>query len=238
MAHIARRLGRLSPASSVLFVCDIQEVFRKSIFQMPTVIHGTQTLVAAARELRVPVVVTTQNAARLGDTVPELATRFDEMSKSDAPESVAVFDKTLFSMMTPEVEAHVEALSSGTRKSVLLCGIEGHVCVLQTCLDLLDKGYDVHVVADAVSSSSAFNRSMALERMRQSGAFITSVESAIFQLTGDAAQPHFRAISKLIKAHLQVPNAFDETQTPPKKWSNVPLRAGFFLLVDDEDKAV
>ncbi|GLE06236.1 hypothetical protein PINS_up015478 [Pythium insidiosum] len=214
MAHVARRLGRLSPASSVLFVCDIQEVFRKSIFQMPAVIHSSQTLLAAANELHVPVVVTTQNASRLGDTVPELVARFEEISKSHPKNGVRVFDKTLFSMMTPEVEAHLQSLDNGQRKSVLLCGIEGHVCVLQTCLDLLDKGYDVHVIADAVSSSSAFNRSIALERMRQSGAFITSVESAIFQLTGDAAQPHFRAISKLIKAHLQVPNAFDGTQTP------------------------
>ncbi|DAZ97376.1 TPA: hypothetical protein N0F65_003399 [Lagenidium giganteum] len=198
---MARHLGRLVPSSSVLFVCDLQEVFRTRIHEMPTVLHGTHSLISAARELEVPVVVTTQNAKRLGPTVPELATLLQ-----DTPHTVE-FDKTRFSMLTGDVDHHLKQLPSA--KSVILCGIEAHVCVLQTCLDLLERGYDVHVVSDAVSSSSAFNRSMALERMRQSGAFVTSVESSIFQLTGDAAHPKFRAISKLIKEHLSVPNAFD-----------------------------
>jgi isochorismate hydrolase len=96
-------------------------------------------------------------------------------------------------------------------KSVILCGIEGHVCILQTCLDLLEEGYDVHVVSDAVSSSTSFNRTMALDRMRQSGAFITSVESSIFQLCRDAKHPNFKNISKLIKDHLQAENGFDRS---------------------------
>ncbi|TMW60200.1 hypothetical protein Poli38472_000242 [Pythium oligandrum] len=206
MAANLRRLGRLVPSSSVLFVCDIQEAFRKGIYQLPTVIQGTNTLVAAAKTLDVPIVVTTQYAARLGDTVNEIASNLEDAK------NVKTFDKMLFSMMTPEVTQHVEALPSQP-KSVILCGIEGHVCVLQTCLDLLEKGYDVHVVSDAISSSTAFNRSISLERMRQSGAFITSVESSIFQLAGDASHPSFRSISKLIKEHLKVDNAFD-TVTP------------------------
>jgi nicotinamidase-related amidase len=156
MASNLRRLGRLAPSSSVLFVCDIQEVFRKATFQMPTLIHGTTTLVAAAKEFNIPIVETTQNAPRLGDTVSEI-----KDSLRDHP-NAATFDKTLFSMLTPEVELHMQALPHPP-KSVILCGIEGHVCVLQTCLDLLDKGYDVHVVSDAVSSSTAYNRAMSLE---------------------------------------------------------------------------
>lgn len=182
-------------------MCDIQEVFRNSIFQMPTVIHGTNTLITAAKEFQIPVVVTTQYVARLGDTVPEINKQLGEHP------NVKVFDKTLFSMMTPEVEQYVESLETKP-KSVILCGIEGHVCVLQTCLDLIEKGYDVHVVSDAVSSSTAFNRAMSFERMRQSGAFISSVESSIFQLAGDASHPSFRSISKLIKEHLKVENGF------------------------------
>lgn len=164
-AQIGKRLlGRLAPTSSVLFVCDVQEVFRHSIFQMPTVVRGTNALVSAAKALDVPVVVTTQYAARLGDTVAEVTANL-----ADAPHA-RVFDKTLFSMMTDEVRAHVESeLPGGRPTSVILCGIEGHVCVLQTCLDLLDQGYDVHVIADAVSSSTSFNRDVSLEVREQEG---------------------------------------------------------------------
>lgn len=158
MAAIAKRIGRLAPASSVLFVCDVQEVFRNSIYQMPTVVHGTNSLVSAAKVLDMPIVVTTQYVARLGDTVAEINQNLEDAARKK------VFDKTLFSMMTDEVVAHVENdLGQEKPKSVILCGIEGHVCVLQTCLDLLERGYDVHVVADAVSSSTSFNRDVSLE---------------------------------------------------------------------------
>lgn len=167
---LARRIGRLVPSSSVLFVCDVQEVFRNSIYQMPTVVHGTNSLVSAAKVLDIPIVVTTQYVARLGDTVAEI-----NKNLADAPRA-KVFDKTLFSMMTPDVTAHVEK-ELGAPKSVILCGIEGHVCVLQTCLDLLDKGYDVHVVADAVSSSTSFNRDVSLEVRRLDPACATVVRS-------------------------------------------------------------
>lgn len=157
MAAIAKRIGRIAPASSVLFVCDVQEVFRNSIYQMPTVVHGTNSLVRAAKVLDIPIVVTTQYAARLGDTVAEINKNLEDAARKK------VFDKTLFSMMTDEVIAHVENGLGAKPKSVILCGIEGHVCVLQTCLDLLERGYDVHVVADAVSSSTSFNRDVSLE---------------------------------------------------------------------------
>lgn len=156
MASNLRRIGRLAPSSSMLFVCDIQEAFRKTSYQLPTVIQGTTTLVSAAKELQVPVLVTTQNAARLGDTVSEINAKLDEHP------NVKTFDKTLFSMWTSEVQQYFESLETKP-KSIILCGIEGHVCVLQTCLDLLDNGFDVHVISDAVSSSTAYNRSLSLE---------------------------------------------------------------------------
>lgn len=156
MTAIAKRIGRLAPASSVLFVCDVQEIFRNSIYQMPTVVHSTNSLVSAAKVLDIPIVVTTQYVARLGDTVAEINKNLEGATHKK------VFDKTLFSMMTDEVVAHVES-DLAKPKSVILCGIEGHVCVLQTCLDLLERGYDVHVVADAVSSSTSFNRDVSLE---------------------------------------------------------------------------
>uniref|UniRef100_A0AAV1U5X8 Isochorismatase-like domain-containing protein n=1 Tax=Peronospora matthiolae TaxID=2874970 RepID=A0AAV1U5X8_9STRA len=205
MAALTSRLGRLLPHSSVLFVCDMQEVFRGRVFQQPTVIHGTNTMISAAKLLQLPVVITTQYSARLGSTVSEIAKTLEDV------QDVKTFDKMQFSMLVPQVMQHLTT-TMPQRKSVLLCGIETHVCVLQTCLDLLDDGYDVHVISDAMSSSTSYNRTMALKRMRQSGAFITSVESAIFQLANDASNPEFKSISKLIKEHLEVENGFAGAQ--------------------------
>lgn len=94
-------------------------------------------------------------------------------------------------------------LQAASVKSVLIVGIESHVCVLQTTLDLLENGYDVHVLADGVSSCNAGERKVALEKMRQAGAQITSSESALFQLLTDASHPNFKAVSALIKEEKQ-----------------------------------
>ncbi|TDH69306.1 hypothetical protein CCR75_002891 [Bremia lactucae] len=209
----------------MLFVCDVQEKFRAVTFQMPTVISSTNTMVgfllifylckhqyilcfpyqvSAAKLLNLPIVVTTQSSSRLGTTVSEITKNLEDALQ------VRSFDKMKFSMLVPEVEHHI-INNIPERNCVLLCGIETHVCVLQTCLDLLEKGYDVHVVSDAVSSSTSYDRSMALTRMRQSGAFITSVESSIFQLADDASNPEFRGISKLIKEHRLMEAGFKNT---------------------------
>lgn len=83
-------------------------------------------------------------------------------------------------------------------KSVLLCGIEAHVCVQYTCLDLIQRGIEVHIVADAVSSRTQTDRKFALERMRSAGALITTSESVILGLVGDSSHPQFKEIQQLI----------------------------------------
>ncbi|ETV66560.1 hypothetical protein H257_16995 [Aphanomyces astaci] len=192
---VAARVGKVAPASSLLLVCDIQEIFRTRIYEMPSVIHASNTLVQAAKTLQIPTVVTTQYAARFGPTVPELEFGPD----------VKTFDKTRFSMLTDDVRAELDATKP---TSIILCGIEAHVCVLQTCLDLLEQGYDVHVPVDAVSSSTSLLRSTALTRLQQSGVYLTSVESIVFQLVRDSKHPDFRAISSLIKQHGAIPSGF------------------------------
>lgn len=151
-----KSLGTISPPSSALFVCDLQSVFRDAIYEVDTMMRGAVSLIEMAKILDVPVVVTTQNAARLGPTAPEITATLE------GHENVVEFDKMTFTMMTPQVGSHMQQVLPNAR-SVILCGGETHVCVLQTCLDLLDKGYEVHVIADAVSSSTSFNRSLALE---------------------------------------------------------------------------
>lgn len=185
------KLGRLSPQSSVLLVCDVQERFRAVIHQFPSVVRASGFLVDGCLALQVPVVATEQNPRALGATVAELGQPFPRLPKM------------LFSMLTPELEAAVDP----GRQDFILCGIEAHVCVLQTALDLLARGKTVHVVVDAVSSSRALDRAVALGRLQAAGALLTSAESVLFQLLGSAQHPAFRQVSALAKEYGKQPSA-------------------------------
>ncbi|XP_071478305.1 isochorismatase domain-containing protein 2-like [Diadema antillarum] len=182
----ARNLGKLVLRNSALFVCDMQEKFRPNIKYFPEIIDVSTRLFRAAKTLEMPVVITEQYPKGLGPTVQELGVNRDEED---------IYAKTCFSMVLPDVE---EKLKKNDVKSVILCGIETQACVQQTTLDLLDKGYDVHVVADAVSSRSMVDRMFAISRMRDCGAFITTSESVLLSLVQDAAHPKFKEIQKLI----------------------------------------
>eukprot|EP00927_Polykrikos_kofoidii_P054265 TRINITY_DN48705_c0_g1_i1.p1 TRINITY_DN48705_c0_g1~~TRINITY_DN48705_c0_g1_i1.p1 ORF type:complete len:224 (-),score=32.61 TRINITY_DN48705_c0_g1_i1:50-721(-) len=184
-----RALGRLKPDETVLLVCDIQERFRSAIDTMPQVIATASTLLSCAKIAAVPVVVTEQYPKGLLHTVSEL-----DVSNSK------VFEKTLFSMCTEEVVVHLQRLG---RRSALICGVETHVCVQQTCLDLISQGYEVHVVSDGVSSQRSQDRDTALERLRQSGAFVTTVESVLFELTRSKDSSVFKEVSALAKSHAE-----------------------------------
>ena len=109
---------------------------------------------------------------------------------------IPVIPKTSFTMITKELEKVIDL--SKNVDSVILCGIESHVCVQRTALDLLERGIEVHCVADAVSSRSMVDRMFALERMRQSGVFITTSESVILGLMDGSEHPLFRDVQKLI----------------------------------------
>ncbi|KXZ45155.1 hypothetical protein GPECTOR_58g604 [Gonium pectorale] len=185
----SRVLGRLRPGSSALFVCDVQEKFRPLIAGFPTVIDTARRMVRGADVLDIPVLVTEQYPKALGATVSEVA--------SVLPPGSPVFAKTLFSMLTPDVDAWLK--SKPDVKQVLLCGIEAHVCVFQTGLDLLDRGYEVHLLADGVSSSRPHHRAAGVQRLTQAGALISNSEMALFQLCADAKHPRFKEISALVK---------------------------------------
>jgi isochorismate hydrolase len=100
-------------------------------------------------------------------------------------------------MMTKDVVALMQDKHPNS-KSIVLCGIEAHVCVQGTCLELLNQGYDVHVVADAVASRNQVDRMFAFDRMKRAGAFITTSESVILGLVGDSKHPKFREVQRLI----------------------------------------
>ncbi|GFR40317.1 hypothetical protein Agub_g853 [Astrephomene gubernaculifera] len=187
MTGASRVLGRLRANSSALFVCDIQEKFRPAISGYPTVIDTARRMVQGADVLGIPILVTEQYPKALGSTVSEIV----------LPSGTSVFPKTMFSMCTPDVDNWLE--SKPNVRQVMLLGIEGHVCVLQTGLDLLDRGYEVHLLTDGVSSTRPHHRATGIQRLAQAGALISNSELALFQLMGDAKHPRFKEISALVK---------------------------------------
>jgi nicotinamidase-related amidase len=168
---------------TALVVIDMQEAFRPGVGEFEAVARNAAILVQGARELDLPVVVTEQYPQGLGETVPEVAEHL---------EGVGRHAKTVFSAV------RAEGFDLGGREQALVCGIEAHVCVEQTVQDLLDRGIEVHVAADAVSSRTALNRRLGLEKMERSGAWVTSTEMALFELLGEAGTPEFKAIQKLV----------------------------------------
>lgn len=121
-----------------------------------------------------------------------------------------MFEKKKFSMITEEVESLLNTKEFVERDSVVLFGIEAHVCVQQTCLDLLQMGKNVHIVVDGVSSQQPFDREIALQRMSNAGAFLTTAQSIAFMLMQSADHPEFKKVSKLTVNHMKVKNEFNE----------------------------
>ncbi|KDD75982.1 isochorismatase [Helicosporidium sp. ATCC 50920] len=188
-ADVKRDVGRLQADEAVLFVCDVQERFRSMIHNFTAVVDTTNRLIRGAQLLDIPVIVTEQYPKALGRTVSELT--------SVLPPDTLSVDKTKFSMCIDPVW---DALRQRPAvRSVLVTGIEAHVCVFQTCLDLLEKGYAVHVLSDAVSSKRPEDRSAALARLRDAGAWIVTSEMVLFQLMGNTSHPAFKNVSALVK---------------------------------------
>jgi nicotinamidase-related amidase len=180
-AEIARR--PLEAENCALIVIDIQEKLLPPIFQKEQLIRNAQLLIRLAANLKIPAIVTTQHAKGLGATVPELA--------SLLPESQAI-DKQIFSCFGSDVFCFLLKRLPNHRNTVLLCGMESHICVAQTALAALRDGYLVHVASDAVSSRTEWNWKIGLERMRAAGAIISSTEMIIYELLRSSAVPAFK----------------------------------------------
>jgi nicotinamidase-related amidase len=183
-----------------LFLCDIQDKFRNAIHEFPRVVSTSQKMLHAAQLFDIPVYVTTQNKAKLGDTVPELGELLEGMGK----DRVVVADKTAFSMCVKEVKEALERQSAAAKDGkkqiqVIIVGIETHICVTQTTLDLLAMGHKVYILQDGVSSCNSGERGVALRRLAAEGAVVTTSEGLMFELVGDAGGPEFRALTKLVK---------------------------------------
>ncbi|MEW6581760.1 MAG: isochorismatase family protein [Actinomycetota bacterium] len=185
----SRHAALLRRDDTGLIVVDVQEAFRPVIDGFDAMVRNVGILAEGFGVLGRPVLVSEQYPAGLGATVPELAGRL--------PEGRVLVEKMRFSACG--VAGFDEALAAAGCGAWVVCGIETHVCVNQTVHDLLSRGYEVHVAEDAVSSRSAANRRVGLEKMVAAGARATSAETALFEMLEEAGSPEFKAISRLVR---------------------------------------
>jgi nicotinamidase-related amidase len=173
-------MGLLSRERTTLVVIDVQEGFR-SYGAFAGVAAACAKLLAAARILEIPVVVSEQYPKGLGHTAPELGLQGEP-----------VIEKTVFSA------ARAEGFDLCERDQAVVCGIETHVCVSQTAHDLLGGGIEVHLPAEAVGSRHELDYTRGLERLERAGAVVSTVEAVLFELLGRAGTPEFKEVQKLI----------------------------------------
>ena len=177
---------KVRPSDCVLLVIDVQDRIIDTIAEHEATVENIKALIRAVRVLNVPVIATQQE--NLGDIVPEL---------KDLLSNLPEFRKLSFSCCGDSV--FMRKLREVRRKTVIVCGIETHICVLQTVLDLLSGGYHVLLVRDGASSHALIDRETAIERMRGAGAMIGTAEAVIYELTARAGTEQFRKILEIVK---------------------------------------
>jgi nicotinamidase-related amidase len=187
-AEVARQ--SLEAERCALLVIDIQEKLLPPIFQKEQLVRNAKLLIRAAEVLKIPAVATTQYSKGLGPTVAEIA--------SLLPETDAI-DKDRFSCFGSDMFCSLLKRLPGNRNTLLLCGMESHICVMQTALAALREGYIVHIASDAVSSRTEWNWRIGLERMRAAGAVISSTEMMIYELMRSSSSPAFKEMLPYLK---------------------------------------
>jgi nicotinamidase-related amidase len=180
----------LDPKSSALVVIDLQSKLVPAIFESARVVRNAQLLLRVAEILRLPTVLTTQNAAGLGDTVPEIRS---------IVQGIEPVDKTSFGCFGEGEFTRALKERAPQANTLLVAGVESHICVTQTVLGALDTGYLVHVAEDAVSSRTPENWRVGLQRMERAGAVLSSAEMMVYELLGRSGTPEFKAILPYLK---------------------------------------
>jgi len=178
----------LSINNTALVLVDVQGKLADLMHERQILFENLAKLVRGMQVLRIPVIWLEQNPDRMDPTIPAISALLQD-NQPIAKMSFSCCGAQLF----------LERLQATQRNQLLLAGIEAHVCVYQTALDLLARGYEVEVVVDAVSSRMLANKLVALEKMRSAGARLTSVEMALFELLRTAEHPAFREILKIVK---------------------------------------
>jgi nicotinamidase-related amidase len=166
----------------------MQETFLRPIWERDRVVNNVCLLIRTARTMYVPVVPTVQYAERMGGIIPEVASILPEAQTTN---------KLCFSCAGSG--EFLNQIETSVRNQILICGIETHICVCQTALDMVEGGFQVHVAADAVSSRSEQTWELGLRKMENSGIIIDSTEGAIYEMLRESGTPQFKEVLKLIK---------------------------------------
>lgn len=182
--HLLRR------ADTLLVVVDMQEPFLRGIHAPESLIGNVGLLIQTAKLLGVPTLATTQYAERMGGVIPAMAGLLAEGG-------AGALDKRTFSCAGSP--AFRDALESRGRRQILLCGVETHICVAQTALDLAHLGFQVHVAADAVSARTLEKHKLGMERVRDSAVLPCAAEAAVYELLEEAGTAEFKAVLRLVK---------------------------------------
>jgi len=178
----------LNLKDTCLLIVDVQGTLARLVHDKERLFDNLQRLVKGMQALEVPILWVEQNPAGLGPTIPEVAYLL---------RGIEPIAKMTFSCC--RCEAFVQALERLDRRQVVIAGIETHICVYQTAAGLVDMGYTVEVAADAVSSRTPENRAIGLQKMRDAGVCLTSVETALFELLGKAEGDAFKAVLRIVK---------------------------------------
>ena len=184
-----KAISILSREQAALAVIDMQEAFRAVIPDFAEVAARIGKAVQGARLLEVPVIVTEQYPKGLKQTAEEIMPHLP-------PDSRAI-EKLCFSSC--DAESFQAQLASRQIKQVIICGIEAHICVTQTVLDLLATGYEVFLLVDCITSRKRESKEVALARLTQAGAIPSNLEMALFEMMRTAEAPQFKAVQSLIK---------------------------------------
>ena len=179
---------KIKVEDALFCLVDVQEKLFPYMVNKDVIEQNLITLIKGLKIHGLPFIINEQYKKGIGETIPSLR----ELVENDSH-----FEKTTFSCCANEPT--MEAIKSSGKKVVIVAGIETHVCVLQTCLDLLDAGFQPVLVTDCVSSREQYNTIMAIERLVQAGVIPTTYESLLFELTVNAKNPNFKAISALVK---------------------------------------
>ena len=175
------------PEDSVLLLCDMQELFRKLLRNGDKLIANQLFVMNCCKELDIPIIATEHVKRVFGETMSEY---------NIAQNATKIVQKTQISMCTDPINEELRKLN---KKNVIIIGIEAHICVLQTVLDLLKNGYNVHIPTDCIQSQRLSDELTAIQRFSNAGACLTTAQSVIFQLLRDAKHPKFKAIMNYIK---------------------------------------
>lgn len=178
----------LSADNTAMILIDVQGKLAQIMHNKDALFANLVKLLKGMQVLDIPIIWVEQNPAGLGPTIPELS----ELLENNKP-----IPKIIFNCCGND--DFMDALETLDKKQLIVAGIEAHICVYQTCIDLLSRGHEVEVAADCISSRTKENRDTALQKMRDKGVFLTTVEMALFELLGKAEGETFKALLKIVK---------------------------------------